>query len=429
MSIICGSKPYKNINFNNLIDNYYTKIYRINMNIPNDNSIYGKRNSNYQYLNLHVYEKYKNKFNLHNWLSNYKLEKPEHIEKFYDYINNNDNKNTFYQLNDPRSNNTKLINNILLKYKSQYRFKNKISRCGLGLIAQKINDNDYPTIIGFSLINDTLDNSYYRKENIIGDCHDAELEKKIIVFLHDIDLIDATLSSLKDYSLPLIDCNILKPKINSLINILKCYGICIFENFYNEEYIIKFNNEFEKIFLIEKNKIQILDKEDCSNDERIFNCEKYSEFIKDNFSNNNFLNQVALNFTNKSLNKKTLINKIVYEDGKVKNSGAGWHRDNHECQFKALLYLNDVHENNGCFQFISNSSKNHIGFPKPRTNNYNTRFHDNVIEDILNFENNECKLYNITGKAGTLLLVDTTYIHRGNIIKEGKRYAITQYFI
>ena len=84
MSIICGSKPYKNINFNNLIDNYYTKIYRINMNIPNDNSIYGKRNSNYQYLNLHVYEKYKNKFNLHNWLSNYKLEKPEHIEKFYD---------------------------------------------------------------------------------------------------------------------------------------------------------------------------------------------------------------------------------------------------------------------------------------------------------------------------------------------------------
>ena len=123
MTIICGSKPYQNINFNNLIDNYYTKIYRINMNIPNNNSIYGKRNSNYQYLNLHVYEKYKNKLNLHGWISNYKLEQSEHIEKFYEYINNINNKNTFYKLNDSRTNNTNLINNILSKYNTQYRFK------------------------------------------------------------------------------------------------------------------------------------------------------------------------------------------------------------------------------------------------------------------------------------------------------------------
>ena len=37
-------------------------------------------------------------------------------------------------------------------------------------------------------------------------------------------------------------------------------------------------------------------------------------------------------------------------------------------------------------------------------------------------------LLNITGKKGTVILVDTTYIHRGNIIKNGERKAFTQYF-
>ena len=94
----------------------------------------------------------------------------------------------------------------------------------------------------------------------------------------------------------------------------------------------------------------------------------------------------------------------------VKNSGAGWHRDNHDCQFKAILYLTDVDCNNGNFQWITNSSKKHIGFPKPRTESYDTRFDDEVIDELL--ENDACKLVNIVGPKGTLILADTTYIHR-----------------
>jgi len=92
-----------------------------------------------------------------------------------------------------------------------------------------------------------------------------------------------------------------------------------------------------------------------------------------------------------------------------------------------MIYLTDVTENNGNFQFLTNSSKKYIGFPKPRTINYNTRFQDETINEIL--ENNKTiNLHNIIGKKGTVILVDTTYIHRGNIIKEGIRKAITQYF-
>jgi hypothetical protein len=91
------------------------------------------------------------------------------------------------------------------------------------------------------------------------------------------------------------------------------------------------------------------------------------------------------------------------------------------------MYLTDVNENNGNFQFITNSSKKYIGYPKPRTQNYNTRFADETINDLLN-NNESLKLHNIIGKKGTIVLVDTTYIHRGNIIREGLRKAITQYF-
>jgi len=211
-----------------------------------------------------------------------------------------------------------------------------------------------------------------------------------------------------------------------IIDIIKKNGICILNNFFDENILKKLELEFEKIFNNYKNKIEILDKENCSNDERIFYAEKYSKYIKDIFYNNSFFEEIALTY-NKKLNKKTLLNKLTFEEGKIKNSGAGWHRDNHICQFKAIMYLTDVSEENGNFQFLTNSSTKHIGYPEPRTKNYNTRFHDHTIEKIIQNDKN-INILNIIGKKGTVILVDTTYIHRGNIIKSGERKAFTQYF-
>ena len=42
-TIICGSKPYKNINFNTLVDDHFDKIYRCNFLIPNKG--YGLKDS------------------------------------------------------------------------------------------------------------------------------------------------------------------------------------------------------------------------------------------------------------------------------------------------------------------------------------------------------------------------------------------------
>ena len=205
-------------------------------------------------------------------------------------------------------------------------------------------------------------------------------------------------------------------------------GYVVLENFFNTEQLNNMLLEFDRIFIEHKNKIELLDKEGCSNDERIFNAEKYSNFLKDIITNNPYFNNFVQKYTNRvPSNKKMLINLLTYEDGKIKNSGAGWHRDNHDCQFKVIIYLSDVTTENGNFQFITNSSKRHIGYPTPRTPNYNTRFSDETIYKLLN-DHKECEIVNICGKKGTCIMVDTTYIHRGNIIKNGERKAITQYY-
>ena len=213
--------------------------------------------------------------------------------------------------------------------------------------------------------------------------------------------------------------------ISDSVECLKKKGYVVMNNYYTDEEIDLFDKEFDLIF--SKIKSEVLNKEECSKDERIFNAQKYSSFISKRFYNNPFFNKICEEYTGKKPTKKrTLINKLFYEEGKIKNSGAGWHRDNHDCQFKVIMYLTDVNEKNGNFQFITKSSKKYIGFPKPRTRSYNTRYHDSTVSKIL--KEKDCELINITGKKGTIILADTTYIHRGNIIKEGKRRAITQYF-
>lgn len=217
--------------------------------------------------------------------------------------------------------------------------------------------------------------------------------------------------------------------INDVVNAINKDGICIIEDFFSDEQIDLLENEVDRLLTEQKGLIQIDDKEDCSKDERIFHAERHSKDIADLFANNSFINGVCKQYigTHPTM-KKTMINRVVFSEHEVRNSGAGWHRDNHDLQFKAIMYLTDVDETKGNFRWITNSHKKHIGFPTPRTTSYNTRFADDVVEDVLK-NHSDCKIIDIIGKRGTMIIANTSYVHRGNIIQSGERKAITQYFI
>jgi hypothetical protein len=429
--IILGNKSYNNIELNDVIDHFNNNI-RCNMAIPNNNN--GTKTDIY-ILNIHLYANLLEKKYLKTKEEFIELYKEvcikEKIEDFYNFIKNNINIINFNKQSNKNYDN--FLRNLGCTY--SVNNNNKVASCGYNVIFDVIASNIKPFVFGYGLSTGdrlsyyTLNN--YKMNNPItrSPCHDEQNEINILMWLHNNNYIDATMCLLQDKELPTFDCNKFKPKPDILLLFLRKYGIIILENFYPETILNKIIQETDIIFNTYKNKIEIMAKEDCSNDERIFYAERYSSYIKEMYSNNTILNNIAMNYTRSKLNnKKTLINKLEYEKDKIKNSGAGWHRDSHDIQFKTIMYLSDVTEKNGNFQFIAKSSKKYIGYPTPRTPDYNTRFTDKTIEQLLK-ENKSCKLHNIIGNKGTIIIADTTYIHRGNIIEEGMRKAITEYYI
>lgn len=125
----------------------------------------------------------------------------------------------------------------------------------------------------------------------------------------------------------------------------------------------------------------------------------------------------------------TLANKVVFKENNA-GSGGGWHRDLvKRKQTKALLYLCDVTEQTGPFQFITGTHQfsELVRFQKEFGFRYNqSRFTSDEIKEVT--RKHPELLFTVTGKLGTLILVDTRGIHRGKPIEAGTRYALTNYY-
>jgi hypothetical protein len=420
--IIIGNKPYSLLKMDTILDTFNENV-RINFGFPRGNN--GTK-VHTQYLNVHVFDNVHK--NVNQLAQKYSNANNAHMQEFITFYKNNKYASIIKQ--DLRKH--QIYNKYLSSIGCPFTFR-RLPRLGMSALLDMImKTKDKIYVSHFSLnYEDNFKHLYMittDKYNYVEACkhsHDINVECDILTWLHTKQLVDATLCALDDGDLPKLDCSKIKPTKEIMMLLLKQYGICLLNNYYTCATLVTFEQGFEDVFNKEFKHIEKHSIENCSNDERIFHSENYSQYIK-LFSDEALFNECAREYKSR-LNKKTLLNKLTYEEGKVKNSGAGWHRDNHECQFKALMYLTDVSERNGNFQFLTNSSKRFIGYPKPRQANYNTRYSDETISELLKDHTN-MKLHNIIGKAGTVILADTTYIHRGNIIEEGERKAVTQYF-
>ena len=211
----------------------------------------------------------------------------------------------------------------------------------------------------------------------------------------------------------------------TIINVLKQNGIVVFKNYYSKEEVVSMKEEIKKF---DEKFVKTKNVENCSGDFRLFHVEKESTLLRKLISENELFNKIASFYKDpRYFNKKLLLNKLVYDADNITSSGGGWHRDNHYCQFKTLIYMSDVRLENGNFQFIVNSSIKDIGIP-PHWSYNDTRYADETIDDLLRDNTNDCKLYDIIGEAGTVVFFDATNIHRGKVIEEGERLALTQYY-
>lgn len=201
--------------------------------------------------------------------------------------------------------------------------------------------------------------------------------------------------------------------VNYIVNEIKKNGYYIIKNYYSDD--------FCQSILKDVNKNKYIKQKGEGNDSRVIFFQKYSKnanfFLKDNF-----LLEIGTNVVGKKIDvkKRCQLGIVNYNRNIETSSGGGWHVDNHNSQFKALLYLTNVTENNGPFAIInpplkSNEYKSFVG-------RNNTRFPNTIEND---YKNN---IDILTGNIGDVILVNTSNIHRGMTIKEGKRITLTNYY-
>lgn len=201
-------------------------------------------------------------------------------------------------------------------------------------------------------------------------------------------------------------------------------GYVVIPNYFDKDFCDKCIKDIDKMLANKKEFI----REDSEFDYRIFGAEYLSDNIK-KFADHPFFNKLANSYNAKpTVNAFTLAARLEAHEQEF-GSGGSWHKDNALRQFKSIVYLTDVDENSGPFQLIdkSNNPSNFSEDSKTaQVDSMESRFDVTTVDKII--AKNPDRLKTITGKAGNVILVDSSSIHRGAPIKKGVRYALTNYF-
>lgn len=220
------------------------------------------------------------------------------------------------------------------------------------------------------------------------------------------------------------DFSKLTEKEKNILLEIKKKGYVVIPDFFDKNQCELCVNDMDLMF---QNNKELIHESDHS-DSRIFGAEYLSENIN-SFATHSLLNNLANAYNAVPTDCGFTLAGKISVSGHEYGSGGPWHKDSYFRQFKSLLYLTDVDENHGPFQIISEShDKEHISSDSKTANleSMQCTFDQNTVKQIL--EKEPERLHSLTGKAGTVVLVDTSCIHRGVPLKEGTRYALTNYF-
>ncbi len=163
-------------------------------------------------------------------------------------------------------------------------------------------------------------------------------------------------------------------------------------------------------------------------DRRIFGADIAAKGIRTFAEDPRLLNAAQTVLGDNAGSAFTLAGIINYREGNL-GSGEGWHRDNFFDQFKAIVYLTDVTEENGPFEYITCSHlvrqmfSDHNGYGVPLDT---ARIEEAAVRRLIAAQPDRHRI--LTASAGTLVLADTTGIHRGMPLTGGERCALTNYY-
>ena len=216
--------------------------------------------------------------------------------------------------------------------------------------------------------------------------------------------------------------------INKIINQIKVKGYYKIPSFLDEK---ECDLLIEKYIAFAKNNPEKVSVESNGCDNRIYGIDRFDKSFyidKVNEIGDAVFNKFS--FKNSS-DHFTLFGNIISGEKNL-GSGSGWHRDSpFRHQFKTIIYLSDVEEENGPFEYIEKShtysnvlkTGKHL---KKKLNDF--RFSNDEINKAIN-ASSQLKSIKFTAPKGTLLFVDVRGLHRGAPLQKGERFAITRYYM
>jgi hypothetical protein len=202
-------------------------------------------------------------------------------------------------------------------------------------------------------------------------------------------------------------------------------GICIVPDFIDAGACARMREEFLALFDSYPSAIH---KVATGADWRIFGAERASPAVREFAAHARLMEAAECSLGLGAKNAFTMANRIRAEAGNL-GSGSGWHRDSFFDQFKAILYLTDVTEENGPFEFLLGSHRmrkkleDRLAYRMPL---HTPRVTEESVAALIAREPERRRV--ALGSAGTLVLADTTGIHRGRPLVAGERIALTNYY-
>jgi hypothetical protein len=204
-------------------------------------------------------------------------------------------------------------------------------------------------------------------------------------------------------------------------------GCCVIEDFLDAGTVDQLVDEADRIHA---EHAQYVSLESNGSDRRIYGVDR----ISDDFRLDDHMRAIdALSrafYWSERVEWFQLLGRISYSPQNL-GSGSGWHRDSpFSHQFKALLYLSDVDESNGPFEYLMGSHrKNSVKAVAAclRTRPHQYRFSSEQIERLEN-AGVVPRRASVIARKGALLLVDSRGLHRGKPLQAGERLAVTRYY-
>lgn len=201
---------------------------------------------------------------------------------------------------------------------------------------------------------------------------------------------------------------------------LKKNGFTVLRNFCkNPEDVVNVLNKYWN----NKNAWQ----DNVKSDTRLFGIDHKIKYFENFFLQHKILMNIFKKYINsKKISSLIMANRVLPKKNNI-GSGGKWHRDDKDGrQLKFILYLTDVEPNNGGFNYLKYTHKpiNRIFNSIQMGCGINAW---NFSHDQINKLSPKYEFVDVTGKAGDLIIVDTSGIHKGSPIYKGSRIAMTQY--